>query len=421
VRIFRVQEGGAGSPQKDLAPAFLKWSLPSNETLPGFSATCWLAARNLFVALGGSTPVGVIQSAVGGTAVRNWAPTKALAMCPQPYNSPDRYGTHPYEHAVLYNAMIAPFSTGPTAFTFVLWDQAESDSFPQTPLGYYGCQTIAQINSWRVALKDASLPWVFVHLQPYTGSGPCCLAELRAMQLQATGLPNVGFASAIDLGDPSSPAGNVHFRHKQVVAERVVGAVLRLAFNHARAEEGATAYPPPMYLDQSVSTSSTGQLTVNVSFSPGGEATDAFTLVFGATVDEVNQSSAVCPKVAVGNCSGFEILTNDGVWHPAKATITAGGRQLQLQASASDFGDLQRAPYAVGSRYAWNAWPLATLFEKGGLPILPWEQALTMMPPKATFAVDAAASMTSFDPLASEQPWLTMKTRPSESSSFYSI
>ena len=38
------------------------------------------------------------------------------------------------------------------------------------------------------------------------------------MQLQALGLSSVGFASAVDLGDPTSPLGNVHFRHKQVVA-----------------------------------------------------------------------------------------------------------------------------------------------------------------------------------------------------------
>jgi hypothetical protein len=36
------------------------------------------------------------------------------------------YGTGPYMHSVLYNGMIHPFGTGPTAFSFVLWDQAES-------------------------------------------------------------------------------------------------------------------------------------------------------------------------------------------------------------------------------------------------------------------------------------------------------
>ena len=103
----------------------------------------------------------------------------------------------------LWNGMIAPFGTGPTAFSFVLWDQAESDSYPQTPAGYYGCQTLAQINGWRKLLKDPLLPWVFVHLQPYTGSennasplelacgssfgsgGGDPLAELRHEQLNA--------------------------------------------------------------------------------------------------------------------------------------------------------------------------------------------------------------------------------------------
>ena len=69
-----------------------------------------------------------------------------------------------------FNAMIAPFGTGPTSFSFVLWDQAESDSFPQTNPGYYGCQTLAHVNTWRELFRVPLLPWVFVHLQPYTGS-----------------------------------------------------------------------------------------------------------------------------------------------------------------------------------------------------------------------------------------------------------
>ena len=41
--------------------------------------------------------------------------------------------------------------------------------------------------------------------------------------------------------------------------------------------------------------------------------------------------------------------------------------------------------YAVGSRYAWGPWPIATLFASfnndQGLPVLPWSQALTLEAP----------------------------------------
>eukprot|EP00038_Savillea_parva_P031294 m.84665 g.84665 ORF g.84665 m.84665 type:complete len:592 (-) comp9603_c0_seq1:3750-5525(-) len=334
VRIFNVAQDSSDTKERDLRqPPTIPWTAPTNATIPTFSATCWFVARNLYNELGGTVPIGVVQSASGGTAVRNWAPIEALAKCPQPYNSPDKYGTHPYMHAVLYNAMIHPFTTAPTAFSFVVWDQAESDSFPQTPLGYYGCQTVAQINAWRLAFAAPALPWVFVHLQPYTGSGPCCLEDLRAMQLQALGLPATGFASAMDLGDPTSPYGNVHFQNKQVVARRLTAVALQLAFGRPRTNQGVGAWPPPSFLTQSVATS-TSTWSVYVNFSTTDNA--PIQLMFGATVDPLNQSSAVCPSsVDPSNCSAFEILTSDGVWHPAEASIVNNGQAVLLQANVT--------------------------------------------------------------------------------------
>lgn len=380
VRIFRTAHDSSNDKEVDLRqPPAVPWGPPTTSNIPGFSATCWFVARDLFLQLGGRQPVGVVQSAVGGTAVRNWVPMEALALCPQPYNSPDTYGTGPYMHSVLYNAMVHPFSTGPAAFSFVAWDQAESDSFPQTPLGYYGCQTVAHINSWRKAFVDAALPWIFVHLQPYTGSGPCCLDDLRAMQLQALGLPATGYATSMDLGDPSSPFGNVHFQNKQAITRRIVAVAMQLAFGRARAASGDGAWPPPEYLTQSVLTTPTA-LLVNVTFASGDGA--PFRLKFGATVDLKNQSSAVCPpQIDQSNCSAFEVLTNDNSWHPATALISHDGQTVQLRSPVPK-GSL----YAVGSRYAWGPWPLATLFAANpdgstGLPVLPWQQALTMAAP----------------------------------------
>jgi hypothetical protein len=120
---------------------------------------------------------------------------------------------------------------------------------------------------------------------------------------------------------------------------------------------------------------------------------DPFKLTFGATVDDKNQSSAVCPPTF--NCSAFEILTSDGTWHDASATIMPDGQTLHItcntgsashRAATDTSGSGSAAPYAVGSRYAWGAWPLATLFVADsdgtpGLPVLPWQQALTMSAP----------------------------------------
>jgi sialate O-acetylesterase len=265
IRIARTQRHNTWSgPLTDVLPLQQKWAAPNATNIAEFSATCWFSARDLFLELGGNTPIGVIQSAAGGTAVRNWIPEAGLSACSQPWAGLQKYGSGPYTHSTLYNSMIAPFGTGPTSFSFVLWDQAESDSYPQTNPGYYGCATLAHVNSWRELLKSPSLPWFFVHLQPYTGSESgaseleiSCgglygdpLAELRHNQLNALQLSNTGFASAIDLGDPTSPYGNVHFQNKQVVSKRIVSAAMHVAFGKKGGSGGTVEYPPAQYLNQ---------------------------------------------------------------------------------------------------------------------------------------------------------------------------
>lgn len=152
MRIARtVRRNEWHGPQTDVDALQLPWSAPSPANIGGFSATCWFTARDLFKVihmplpgymqitdgtykitsahlslsqeLGGKVPVGVVQSAAGGTAVRNWVPEEALALCSQPWSGEQHYGSGPYTHSTLFNSMIHPFGTGPTTFSFVLWDQ----------------------------------------------------------------------------------------------------------------------------------------------------------------------------------------------------------------------------------------------------------------------------------------------------------
>ncbi len=376
VRVLYVAGDGQAEPQTDLPAApSIPWSRAAAATMGGqswggFSATAWFTARDLFLSLGGTVPVGVVEAAVGGTAIRCWSSVGALAACPTPYNSPVPYGTGPYAHSVLYNGLVAPFTTGPTPIKLVVWDQAESDSFPQTPVGYYDCATVAQISSWRAAFKQPLLPWLFIHLQPYTGSGPCCLENLRASQLTAMLLPAVGVASAIDLGDPGSPYGNVHFRDKQTISSRLVAAAQVVAYGGGPA---ASAYPPPSFLTQtSYLTGATS--SVVVTFSLGGGS---------STVSLLPASAVSCPAglgLNASNCTDFLLLGSDGASYPVNASAllppssSSPGQPQQLILN----GTLPEGVYAVGSSYAFCEWPLARLFGDGNLPMLPWRQALTM-------------------------------------------
>ena len=105
-------------------------------------------------------------------------------------------------------------------------------------------------------------------------------------------------------------------------------------------------------------------------------------LMMGATPNPTphptnGSSSAVCPvgvnkggTIAAVNCSGFELLcassdaarkVNPYQWLPATPTLSADGTTLTLTAPSGTSTSL----LARGSRYAWNDWPLATLFQQG--------------------------------------------------------
>lgn len=366
IRFMYTAEDQQTSPLIDLPRPAIAWSRmgasAGGASWGGFSATCWFTGRSLWVSLGsGAVPVGLVESSVGGTAIRQWSPIEALAACPQPYNSPIPYGTTPYNHAQLFNGMVAPFGTGPTQFAAIVFDQAESDSFPQTPVGYYGCQTSAMIAAWRSLFGNPLLPFVFIHLQPYTGGGD--LEDLRSFQLVALSQPATAYATAIDLGDPASPYGNVHFQNKQVIGDR-----LSTAFRALGGDTAASAiYPPASFLTQ-VTYNNSGLPLVDVAFFRAGAPRGSPPLALSFL------PPPTCPPTA--NCTIFTILGSDGGEYAADAALDSTGFGLRISAPA-----LPAGVYAVGSAYAWSQWPLATLYSAGGLPVLPWRQALTMAGP----------------------------------------
>jgi len=130
IRLFTVGQGTtAPAPLLDLATVYYPWAVASNVTLAGsdfnqFSAVCWFYARDLFTGLGGSVPVGAISSNWGGSPLEQWMGADALAQCgsppPPPLGAPPRAGDGG-PLSSMYNAMIAPFGTGPTAIASAIW------------------------------------------------------------------------------------------------------------------------------------------------------------------------------------------------------------------------------------------------------------------------------------------------------------
>jgi hypothetical protein len=128
--------------------------------------------------------------------------------------------------------MIAPFTTGPTALAGWLWFQGEANAPPyQHSPAWYACAFPAMIASWRARFQQ-ELWFGFVQLAPFS-PGPDGWEDIRDAQLAALALPRVAFASAVDVGDPTSPEGPYHPRNKQAIGRRLADAARATLFGNA--------------------------------------------------------------------------------------------------------------------------------------------------------------------------------------------
>ena len=130
-----------------------------------------------------------------------------------------------------------------------LWYQGESDANAPYAASY-ACAFAAMIDDWRAKWNlfsdtDADLPFGLVHLSTWgdgangtcaPGSGCVEVATVRSGQSAHFGfvpnerMRNTFLAIAIDLGDATSPFGDIHPRLKQQVARRLADAAMNVVY-----------------------------------------------------------------------------------------------------------------------------------------------------------------------------------------------
>lgn len=243
-------------------------------------------------------------------------------------------------------------------------DCTESEIFS----GYYACQLAGLASDWRAGFQSPDAVWASVQLNAYfQAQNSHTLADFRAMQA-ATGdesIPSSYTARIFDLGDVTSPLGNIHSRNKQATGVRISAGIRALLYNESAVTSG------PTYASATYGGVSTGSLTVTVSFQPG---TVDGGFVYVPPHASPWSNSTRCPadiqRSADAYCAWFSIIASNGIAYNATVVeVTGGGAdQLVLTAPGVPVGYT-----AVGSSFGWGDWPVVNHYAKAsGLPLAPW-------------------------------------------------
>eukprot|EP01084_Bolivina_argentea_P089148 160913_1 len=260
IRLFTAQDEQSTTEITELIKIEQIWSIASNTSVGGgnwsyFSAVCWFFGKNLYDKL--QYPMGLIATDWGGTPIRDWMSKDALAKCPNETSidtdsniSKTIDNLHgPSGPSILYNAMIYPFTT--MTIRGAIWYQGEADSGASKYAYSYECAFKYMISDWRLKWSIRSetsnnFPFGFVQISVWDdhNNNTCgntfsqCIGVpiVRWAQTGNLGylpnaeLPNVFGAISMDLGDPTSPYGDVHPRYKQQMANRLSDAALNLIY-----------------------------------------------------------------------------------------------------------------------------------------------------------------------------------------------
>lgn len=254
IRVFTVGKGNSKSVSREIDYVGQEWAPASKATIggpsywdsqnfsdwenhigsvtggEGFSAVCWFFGRELFKKT--QQPVGLIWASHGGSRVETWMEGQDVSTC----GGKNKDGGH-------WNTMIRPLLG--TVISGTVWYQGESNA--DSP-AKYSCTFPAMIQSWRKrwfeGTKGNTLPsWPFGFVQLSTHGGDVQgyglgldtpgYAALRWAQTATYGfapnpaLPNVFMATAVDIGQRSSPAKGPHVQNKQEVGRRLALAYRR--------------------------------------------------------------------------------------------------------------------------------------------------------------------------------------------------
>lgn len=371
VRLFQVPIAGTDDPQETVNA---EWALPEKDNVLSFSATAFYFAAKL--ARDRSVPVGIIQSANGGTNAFSWINNETrdsdaaaadvrsyweatlknhpaamekyeanLAKWKEDVAAAKKSGNEITERAPReplgkdhvkrpsghYNAMISPLQ--PFAIRGVIWYQGEANSRSPFNRGYKDLM-FSLVEDWRADWASASdgaverrdFPFYLVQLPNFAGGPEWPIIREQMLKFWEEG-KNTGMVVAIDKGE----ADDIHPRDKKPVGERLA------MFARANAYGENIVFTGPIYESLQID---------------GNKA-----------IVDFRYSEAGLASLDKQPLRHFEIAGADQEFHPAEAKIEGD----KLVVTSSD----EPEPRAV--RYAWKPNPEGANFGNlEGLPASPF-------------------------------------------------
>lgn len=365
IHLFVVRHA---TPEKPVSDVVGNWRECGPDSVKGFSAVAYYFGRDLQKAL--DVPVGLIETAWGGTRAEAWMSRAALDALPEtsdeipqlskavadypkvleryeaqlkllqeaaaklkdegkPAPQPPRKPAPPTENpnaaSALYNGMIAPLI--PYAIQGAIWYQGESNA---GKAAQYEAVFSAMIRNWREDWGQGDFPFLFVQLAPFQKiekqpTDPAWARLREAQFLTSQHVPRTAMAVITDVGDER----DIHPKKKEPVGHRLALAALTTTYGKK------DIYPGPTFESMSVE---------------GSKAIVNFHGVGGGLV------------ARDGLLQGFTVAGPDHVFHDAEAVIE--GTTVVVTC--------KEVEHPVAVRYGWANYPLGNLWNKRDLPATPF-------------------------------------------------
>lgn len=337
---------GTDFPLRDVNEQAESWLDATTDSSQHFSYLAQQFAMQLRAAHP-NVPVGIIQTAWGGTPIRNHVKGGSI------------YANH-----------IAPLEGFHVAG--VLWYQGCNDSANEATALAYESQMTSLINQYRAVFDQNDLPFLYVQLARWPGYQ--YTQNVRFAQLST--LNNVGLHNAsnvamtVSLDTDKGTSTLIHPLGKDILGARMAAQYLAMS-------EGKAVPNGPLIAHAKHASDGTIVLSFQKGTATGLQAENPnYSKTAGATVPNYTANSDATPLDGIANVAtptsaslqGFEIANDSGKWVSTAATIK--GDQIVL--SAADGSSNLNAVTQV--RYWWSGNPAISnlLYNDLGLPASPF-------------------------------------------------